>query len=216
MRNAWESRDGPGEAQGALVRRARLQFQAQAEFVGGQAARGEARNEAVQQTREQEGERLQQFHGVLEFDLLFEAERLLDGHELALRLATRQFAQAQPFGTQALGNAQRRQRGQVLKPADAPALQGFPQFRRRIEQRDRERAEELGLVALRDDADARKSTRGADGGIGIGSERDVGLHAGFGGPAREGGGYVLWERKETVEAGDVERHGTGRGALDGG
>ena len=64
--------------------------------------------------------------------------------------------------------------------------------------------EELGLVALRHDADAGESARGADGRIGIGGQREIGFDPHFAGAAGDGGGDVLRQAEEAVQAGDVE------------
>ncbi len=87
------------------------------------------------------------------------------------------------------------------------------QFRGRPQQRDRQPAQELGLIALRNDADARKSARGADGGIGIGGQGDGCPHTGFDGAAREGGSQFLRRAEEAVQAGHVASDGIGRGLL---
>ncbi len=131
-----------GQAQGALVGGAVFQLEPQAQLVGGQRAGGQAGGQSVDQARQQEGQRLQQFHRVIQLDFVFETERVFERQQLALGFAAGQFAQAQAFGAEPLGDAQRRQRGQILKAADAPAVQRLLQVGRGGEQRERQRRRE--------------------------------------------------------------------------
>ena len=82
----WYPAKAPAGAACARACRAVFQFEAQAEFVGGQRARGQARGQSVHQARQQEGQRLQQLHRIIQLDLVFETQRIFERKQLALRL----------------------------------------------------------------------------------------------------------------------------------
>ncbi len=107
------------------MRAAGFQFEAQAEFVGGEAAGGQACGQSVDQPGQQEGQRLQQFHGIFQFDLVFETEYLRQRKQLAIAFAARQFAQAQSLRSEPFRDAERRQRRHFLEAPDPPALKSF-------------------------------------------------------------------------------------------
>src|ERR1035441_6800466 len=119
---------GDRQAQTAFVSTAGLQFETQAEFVGGQAARGQTRGLSVDQARQQEGERLQQFDGVIELDGVFKMERIGERKQLAVAFAAGEFAEAQSFPSEPFGDAERRECRHFVEAAYAPALQGFEQL----------------------------------------------------------------------------------------
>ena len=82
-----------------------LQLQADGDFVGGERLRFEARAEVVENARDQEQQRLQQFHRMLQFDAVLirhagfvDAQRTLDG-------AARHVLQMDAFGSEALSDA---------------------------------------------------------------------------------------------------------------
>jgi hypothetical protein len=202
-----------GQPQRALMRGAGFQLQPQPQLIGGQAARGQAYRQPVDEPRQHEGQRLQQLHRILQLQLVFETERLGKRRQLALGFAARQLAQMETFRAEALGDAQRRQSGHVVETADAPALQGFLQFRRRAQQGQRQRAQKFRLVAIRNNADAGKSARRADGRIRVGGQRETGFDSHFRSAPRDGDGNILRQTEETVEAGSVQRDGVGSGLL---
>jgi hypothetical protein len=119
------------QPQRAFINGAGFQMQMEAQLIGGEAACGQPCGEAVEQARQQEFERLQQLHRIFQLELFFESRRLFERKQLALRFPARQLAQAQSFRPQPLRDPQRRQRGQILKAAYAPALERFLQFRRK-------------------------------------------------------------------------------------
>ena len=94
-----------------------------------------------------------------------------------------------------------------MEAAYAPALQGFEHLGSRREQGKRKLGQEFAFVAVWNQAHATESAGGADGGIGIAGQRQIGLHAAFAGSPRDGGGHILGEAEEAVEAGGVEGHG---------
>ena len=136
FKNALASSEGTGSRSVRSWVERFSRSQSQAQFVGGEGAGGQAGGQSVDQAGQQERQRLEQFHGIIQLDFVFEAERIVEREQLALRFSARQFAQAQAFGAEPLGDAQRRQGGEILKAADAPAVEGFLQFGRRGEQRE--------------------------------------------------------------------------------
>ena len=98
FRNALVSSDGTGRRSVRSCVPRGFELEAEAQLVGGEAAGGQARGQSVDQARQQEGQRLQQFDGIFQFDLVFEPQRIFERQQLAVRFAARQFAQVQPFG----------------------------------------------------------------------------------------------------------------------
>jgi len=82
------------QPQRAFMRGAGFQLQVQAQLISGQPARGQPRGEAVEQARQQELKRLQQFHRIFQLELFFKPRRLLERRQLALRFPARQLAQS--------------------------------------------------------------------------------------------------------------------------
>ncbi len=103
-------------------------------------------------------------------------------------LRSLQALRAQPFG-----DAQRRKRAEFTQKTDAPTRQRIGQFGRGRKHGDWQIAQKLGLVAIRDYADAGKAARRADGGIGIGGDGDARLYAHLFGAPRDGRRDILRE-----------------------
>src|SRR4051794_40268078 len=97
-----------------------FELEAEAQFVGGESAGSEARGEAIDEAREEKRERLQKVHGVFEFDLVVETERIFEREQLTVGFAAGQLAEMQALGSEALGDAEGRQCGEFLEAADAP------------------------------------------------------------------------------------------------
>ena len=77
------------------------------------------------------------------------------------------------------------------------------------QQRQRKRGQKLAFVAVRNQTHAGESAGGADGGIGIAGQRQIGLHSDFAGAPRDRRGDILRKAEKSVESRHVEGHGIG-------
>jgi hypothetical protein len=103
--------------------------------------------------RARRNERLEQVDRVVELDFVFEVERLFDREQFAIAFAAGEFAEMQSFGAETLGDPEGRERGEIVEAADAPPFECLGEVGGGREDRERERAQELGLIAFGDDAD---------------------------------------------------------------
>ena len=82
----------------------------------------------LEQPCQQEGQRLQQFNGIVEFKLLLEYQRVLGGAELPSGAPLRQMLQIRAFGSKPRRDSERRKSGQCAQSADAPGIEQISGF----------------------------------------------------------------------------------------
>ncbi len=166
-----------------------FEFQSETQFLRGQSSRTQARAELFEQAIQQEGKRLEQHDGMLQFDGFFKNQRRFYGDQSARGGAPRQLLQTQTFLPETLAERNFRQRGQGAQVTDAPTGECFQQtiggfflisietifFQMVREQHFQQQwAQSRCFLAWRDHRHAVKTASGERGCVGIGSDGDVG------------------------------------------
>ena len=115
---------------------------------------------------------------------------------------------SQPFAER-----QRRQRRQIVKAADAPAIEYLQNFWRRLQDFYRQSAQAFGLGASLDNRDSGKSAGGMQRGIRILSHRHLRLQANLAASVCQLPGDFLRAAKKMLQASEVNENCIRGGVL---
>ena len=191
-----------------------FQVQPQSHLMGGERTRLQARAKLIEQPAQDEGQRLEQRHRILQLHDFFEVERRLAGDQRAMGPAARQLLQAHSLLSQALGKLQGGQRRERLKRPHAPAVERFKNFPSRRERVHRQAAQALRFLASGDQGYSPEAPRRVDRGIGIRGHGHAGfepqLRSALGQAARD----LFGRAEQLLQPGEVERQRIDRGVFN--
>ena len=115
--------------------------------------------------------------------------------------------------SQPLAEGQRRQRRQIVKAADAPAIEYLQNFWRRLQDFYRQSAQAFGLGASLDNRDSGKSASGMQRGIRILSHRHLRLQANLAASVCQLAADFLRAAKKMLQPGEVNENCIRGGVL---
>src|SRR5438309_12012364 len=130
------------------------------QLIGRQGAHCQPRTDLLQQSRQQEYKRLQQRYRRFQFQAFNKLQGWLERNQITIGDAAGFSLQLQSGLSQPLAESQRRQRRQIVKAVDAPAIEYLQNFWRRLQDFYRQSAQAFSFSAGFDNRNSGKSARG--------------------------------------------------------
>jgi len=197
-----------------LVAAAALEVQLDKRLGEPLAAQRQPLGQARKQPVEQEQERLERDHRVLESDPLAQPLAHRVGDELVHRLAAGEAVQGEPRRAEAQPHLEARQPCQLATACHPQRASAEHDVDRRLQQLERQRRDERAFFPRCHDDDVRGAAGGDTGDVGTGGDADANVEADAAARAQQPVGDRLLAAEAWQQAVDVEQHLTGSVTVD--